>query len=384
MVHVFLSSCPFCFFCLFIYFPRQYTMSADTLPEHLICVGELVLNILQPKHLSKNPWLTVCGHQLPSGSIFRPLLFFSAFSSLLHTYPARVHLSKSIPAWRMLCSELWLLASLDTDNRKENLSCRNWVIITSSHPRQDLSFHQASAASLPFAFPSTMLGTLLRRNMSQKLSVLLLLFGLVWGLMLLRYTVQQPRRQSSAELREEILELSRRYVKVLTEENQNAPGGPQGTSMAGYGNHFRRILGSSCDYYCISSTSKYYINVLTPVFSLSFSSLFTYTQLIWRGLLRCYWTTFWHGWSNWRGKLNWWSTPPPLTPPIQQGASLLLIPLPYWKPRSKIHLAATLGLHAFTHTSLIGLVHIKEHSFIDLLIFFSFWHITLFKHLSLM
>lgn len=73
--------------------------------------------------------------------------------------------------------------------------------------------------------------------MSQKLSLLLLVFGLAWGLMLLRYTVQQPRHQSSAELREQILELSRRYVKVLTEENQNAPGGPQGTSMAGYGKH---------------------------------------------------------------------------------------------------------------------------------------------------
>lgn len=80
-----------------------------------------------------------------------------------------------------------------------------------------------------------MLGALLRRNMSQKLSVLLLLFGLAWGLMLLRYTVQQPRHQSSAELREQILELSRQYVKVLTEENQNALGGLQGTSMAGYG-----------------------------------------------------------------------------------------------------------------------------------------------------
>lgn len=53
--------------------------------------------------------------------------------------------------------------------------------------------------------------------------------------------MQQPRHQSSAELREKILELSRRYVKVLTEENQNAPGGPQGTSMAGYGKNFRKI-----------------------------------------------------------------------------------------------------------------------------------------------
>lgn len=86
-----------------------------------------------------------------------------------------------------------------------------------------------------------MLGVLLRRNMSQKLSLLLLVFGLAWGLMLLRYTVQQPRHQSAAELREQILELSRRYVKVLTEENQNAPGGPQGTSMAGYADLKRTI-----------------------------------------------------------------------------------------------------------------------------------------------
>ncbi|KAM9385600.1 coiled-coil domain-containing protein 126 isoform 1-T2 [Pholidichthys leucotaenia] len=86
-----------------------------------------------------------------------------------------------------------------------------------------------------------MLGALLRRNMSQKLGVLLLLFGLAWGLMLLRYTVQQPRHESSAELREQILELSHRYVKVLTEESQNVPGGLQGTSMAGYADLKRTI-----------------------------------------------------------------------------------------------------------------------------------------------
>ncbi|TNN72190.1 Transformer-2 alpha [Liparis tanakae] len=86
-----------------------------------------------------------------------------------------------------------------------------------------------------------MLGALLGRNMSQKLSVLLLVFGLAWGLLLLHYTVQQPRHQSSAELREQILELSRRYVKVLTEENENAPGGLQGTSMAGYADLKRTI-----------------------------------------------------------------------------------------------------------------------------------------------
>ncbi|CAL8294299.1 unnamed protein product [Merluccius merluccius] len=86
-----------------------------------------------------------------------------------------------------------------------------------------------------------MLGAFLRRNMSQKLSALLLAFGLAWGLMLLRYTVQQPRHQSSTELREEILALSRRYVKVLTEENELVPGGAPGTSMAGYADLKRTI-----------------------------------------------------------------------------------------------------------------------------------------------
>lgn len=85
-----------------------------------------------------------------------------------------------------------------------------------------------------------MLGCLLRRSMSHRLSVFLVVFGLAWCLLLLHYTVTQPRRQSSAELRQQILELSHRYVKVLSEENQN-PSGPQGTSMAGYADLKRTI-----------------------------------------------------------------------------------------------------------------------------------------------
>lgn len=130
-----------------------------------------------------------------------------------------------------------------------------------------------SSSPSPFATYSTMLGTLLRRNMSQKLSVLLLVFGLAWGLMLLRYTVQQPRHQSSAELREQILELSRQYVKVLTEENQNALGGLQGTSMAGYGKWLRR---QECCFIVKKCTQA----LICIWFSFSSSC----TQLIWRGL----------------------------------------------------------------------------------------------------
>ncbi|XP_051527158.1 coiled-coil domain-containing protein 126 [Myxocyprinus asiaticus] len=85
-----------------------------------------------------------------------------------------------------------------------------------------------------------MLGCLLRRSMSHRLSIFLVLFGLAWCLLLLHYTVTQPRRQTSAELRQQILELSHRYVKVLSEENQN-PSQNHGTSMAGYADLKRTI-----------------------------------------------------------------------------------------------------------------------------------------------
>lgn len=53
--------------------------------------------------------------------------------------------------------------------------------------------------------------------------------------MLLRYTFQHPRQQSSAELREQILDLSKRYVRALAEENKNMMNGGNGVAMAGYG-----------------------------------------------------------------------------------------------------------------------------------------------------
>uniref|UniRef100_A0A8D0GGA6 Coiled-coil domain containing 126 n=1 Tax=Sphenodon punctatus TaxID=8508 RepID=A0A8D0GGA6_SPHPU len=83
--------------------------------------------------------------------------------------------------------------------------------------------------------------TFSRKNMSQKLSLLLLVFGFIWGLMLLRYTFQHPRHQTSAELREQILDLSKRYVKALAEENKNIMNGGNGASMAGYADLKRTI-----------------------------------------------------------------------------------------------------------------------------------------------
>ncbi|XP_012689928.3 coiled-coil domain-containing protein 126 [Clupea harengus] len=79
-----------------------------------------------------------------------------------------------------------------------------------------------------------------RRNMSQKLSVFLVLLGFCWGLLLLHYTLSRPHHQSSAQLRQQILDLSRRYVKALSEESQD-PSGLQGTSMAGYADLKRTI-----------------------------------------------------------------------------------------------------------------------------------------------
>ncbi|XP_078519681.1 coiled-coil domain-containing protein 126 [Lissotriton helveticus] len=80
-----------------------------------------------------------------------------------------------------------------------------------------------------------------RKNMSQKLSLLLLAFGLMWGVLLLRYTFQHPRQQSSSELREQILDLSKKYVRALAEENKDMVDGGNGGSMAGYADLKRTI-----------------------------------------------------------------------------------------------------------------------------------------------
>lgn len=69
----------------------------------------------------------------------------------------------------------------------------------------------------------------------------MLVFGLIWGLMLLHYTLQQPRRQSSVKLREQILDLSKRYVKALAEESRSTADVDSGASMAGYADLKRTI-----------------------------------------------------------------------------------------------------------------------------------------------
>ncbi|XP_072118250.1 alpha-1,6-mannosylglycoprotein 6-beta-N-acetylglucosaminyltransferase A [Mobula birostris] len=70
---------------------------------------------------------------------------------------------------------------------------------------------------------------------SQKLGFFLVAFGFIWGMMLLHFTIQQQtQHESSAVLREQILDLSKRYIKALAEENQNVADGPYVGTMTAY------------------------------------------------------------------------------------------------------------------------------------------------------
>ncbi|XP_041118119.1 alpha-1,6-mannosylglycoprotein 6-beta-N-acetylglucosaminyltransferase A-like [Polyodon spathula] len=70
---------------------------------------------------------------------------------------------------------------------------------------------------------------------SQKLGFFLVTFGFIWGMMLLHFTIQQrTQHESSSMLREQILDLSKRYIKALAEENQNVVDGPYVGTMTAY------------------------------------------------------------------------------------------------------------------------------------------------------
>uniref|UniRef100_A0A671SC17 alpha-1,6-mannosyl-glycoprotein 6-beta-N-acetylglucosaminyltransferase n=1 Tax=Sinocyclocheilus anshuiensis TaxID=1608454 RepID=A0A671SC17_9TELE len=71
---------------------------------------------------------------------------------------------------------------------------------------------------------------------SQKLGFFLVSFGFIWGMMLLHFTIQQRvTHESSAQLRMQILDLSKRYIKALAEENQSVMDGPYVGTMTAYG-----------------------------------------------------------------------------------------------------------------------------------------------------
>ncbi|CAL8406486.1 unnamed protein product, partial [Arctogadus glacialis] len=70
---------------------------------------------------------------------------------------------------------------------------------------------------------------------SQKLGFFLVSFGFIWGMMLLHFTIQQrASHESSTMLRQQILDLSKRYIKALAEENQSVMDGPYVGTMTAY------------------------------------------------------------------------------------------------------------------------------------------------------
>uniref|UniRef100_A0AAY4CIJ1 alpha-1,6-mannosyl-glycoprotein 6-beta-N-acetylglucosaminyltransferase n=1 Tax=Denticeps clupeoides TaxID=299321 RepID=A0AAY4CIJ1_9TELE len=70
---------------------------------------------------------------------------------------------------------------------------------------------------------------------SQKLGFFLVSFGFIWGMMLLHFTIQQrTTHESSTVLRQQILDLSKRYIKALAEENQSVMDGPYVGTMTAY------------------------------------------------------------------------------------------------------------------------------------------------------
>uniref|UniRef100_A0A8C1TMZ8 alpha-1,6-mannosyl-glycoprotein 6-beta-N-acetylglucosaminyltransferase n=1 Tax=Cyprinus carpio TaxID=7962 RepID=A0A8C1TMZ8_CYPCA len=70
---------------------------------------------------------------------------------------------------------------------------------------------------------------------SQKLGFFLVSFGFIWGMMLLHFTIQQrATHESSTQLRMQILDLSKRYIKALAEENQSVMDGPYVGTMTAY------------------------------------------------------------------------------------------------------------------------------------------------------
>lgn len=76
---------------------------------------------------------------------------------------------------------------------------------------------------------------------SQKLGFFLVSFGFIWGMMLLHFTIQQrASHENSAVLRQQILDLSKRYIKALAEENQSVMDGPYVGTMTAYGESDRK------------------------------------------------------------------------------------------------------------------------------------------------
>lgn len=99
---------------------------------------------------------------------------------------------------------------------------------SASSPQSDHSHNPSCQVSMATPF--------LWKLSSQKLGFFLVSFGFIWGMMLLHFTIQQrASHENSAVLRQQILDLSKRYIKALAEENQSVMDGPYVGTMTAYG-----------------------------------------------------------------------------------------------------------------------------------------------------
>lgn len=72
--------------------------------------------------------------------------------------------------------------------------------------------------------------------------------------MLLHFTIQQQtQHESSTVLREQILDLSKRYIKALAEENKNVVDGPYVGTVTAYGKCMPRLCDTLIRFFLKSS-----------------------------------------------------------------------------------------------------------------------------------
>lgn len=117
---------------------------------------------------------------------------------------------------------------------------------SSPPPLPPLPLVKSVTSIRPAPWTLSMASVFLWKLSSQKLGLFLVSFGFIWGMMLLHFTIQQrASHESSAVLRQQILDLSKRYIKALAEENQSVMDGPYVGTMTAYGESSTAFLCSS-------------------------------------------------------------------------------------------------------------------------------------------
>ncbi|XP_045143353.1 alpha-1,6-mannosylglycoprotein 6-beta-N-acetylglucosaminyltransferase A [Echinops telfairi] len=152
---------------------------------------------------------------------------------------------------------------------------------------------------------------------SQKLGFFLVTFGFIWGMMLLHFTIQQRTQpESSSVLCEQILDLSKRYIKALADENRNVVDGPYAGVMTAYDlkktlavlldNILQRIgkLESKVDNLVINGTGTNLTNSTTAVPSLGALEKINVADIINGAQEKCVLPPM-DGYPHCEGKIKW-------------------------------------------------------------------------------